>query len=149
MTLESIVVWIIIGGIAGLLAEWLIGGIHTGCIGTVIVGIIGAFIGGCCSACCTSRSVPGSSMRSSQPSPERRSCYWWSDCSAGDNQGGVKKYDAAAPDHYISRSCEGEQTAPIMKSSVLPRIFYLEIMPLANWEHFYILWYRGINRPTN
>ncbi len=46
MTLESIVVWIIVGGIAGLLAEWLIGGIHTGCIGTVIVGIIGAFIGG-------------------------------------------------------------------------------------------------------
>ena len=46
MTLDSIVVWIIVGGIAGLLAEWLIGGIHTGCIGTVIVGIIGAFIGG-------------------------------------------------------------------------------------------------------
>ena len=46
MTLESIVVWIIVGGIAGLLAEWLIGGIHTGCIGTVIVGVIGAFIGG-------------------------------------------------------------------------------------------------------
>ncbi len=46
MTLTSIVTWIIVGGIAGLLAEWLIGGIHTGCIGTVIVGIIGAFVGG-------------------------------------------------------------------------------------------------------
>ncbi len=46
MTLTSIITWIIVGGIAGLLAEWLIGGIHTGCIGTVIVGIIGAFIGG-------------------------------------------------------------------------------------------------------
>ena len=46
MTLNSIVTWIVVGGIAGLLAEWLIGGIHTGCIGTVIVGIIGAFIGG-------------------------------------------------------------------------------------------------------
>ena len=46
MSLESIVVWIVVGGISGLLAEWLIGGIHTGCIGTVIVGIIGAFIGG-------------------------------------------------------------------------------------------------------
>jgi uncharacterized membrane protein YeaQ/YmgE (transglycosylase-associated protein family) len=46
MSLESIVVWIVVGGVAGLLAEWLIGGIHTGCIGTVIVGIIGAFIGG-------------------------------------------------------------------------------------------------------
>ena len=42
----SIVTWIIVGGIAGLLAEWLIGGIHTGCIGTVIVGVVGAFIGG-------------------------------------------------------------------------------------------------------
>jgi uncharacterized membrane protein YeaQ/YmgE (transglycosylase-associated protein family) len=46
MNLTSIITWIIIGGIAGLLAEWLIGGIHTGCIGTVIVGIVGAFIGG-------------------------------------------------------------------------------------------------------
>ncbi len=46
MTLTSIITWIIVGGIAGLLAEWLIGGIHTGCIGTVIVGVIGAFVGG-------------------------------------------------------------------------------------------------------
>lgn len=46
MSLESIIVWIVVGGIAGLLAEWLVGGINTGCIGTVIVGIIGAFIGG-------------------------------------------------------------------------------------------------------
>ena len=46
MALNSIITWVIVGGIAGLLAEWLIGGIHTGCIGTVIVGIIGAFIGG-------------------------------------------------------------------------------------------------------
>jgi uncharacterized membrane protein YeaQ/YmgE (transglycosylase-associated protein family) len=46
MALNSIITWIIVGGIAGLLAEWLIGGIHTGCIGTVIVGVIGAFIGG-------------------------------------------------------------------------------------------------------
>lgn len=46
MNLTSIVTWIIVGGVAGLLAEWLIGGINTGCIGTVIVGIVGAFIGG-------------------------------------------------------------------------------------------------------
>lgn len=46
MTLESIFVWVIVGGIAGLLANWLIGGLNLGCIGTVIVGIIGAFIGG-------------------------------------------------------------------------------------------------------
>ncbi len=46
MTLTTIVTWIIVGGIAGLLAEWLIGGIHAGCIGTVIIGVLGAFIGG-------------------------------------------------------------------------------------------------------
>ncbi len=46
MTLNTIITWIIVGGIAGLLAEWLIGGIHAGCIGTVVVGILGAFIGG-------------------------------------------------------------------------------------------------------
>lgn len=46
MTLNAIVTWIIVGGVAGLLAEWLIGGIHAGCMGTVIIGILGAFIGG-------------------------------------------------------------------------------------------------------
>lgn len=46
MAINSIITWIIVGGIAGLLAEWLIGGIYTGCIGTVIIGVLGAFIGG-------------------------------------------------------------------------------------------------------
>ncbi len=46
MTLTSIITWIIVGGIAGFLAEAVIGGIRTGCIGTVIVGVVGAFIGG-------------------------------------------------------------------------------------------------------
>ena len=46
MTLETIIIWVVVGGIAGLLAEWLIGGINAGCIGTVIIGILGAFIGG-------------------------------------------------------------------------------------------------------
>lgn len=46
MALGSIITWIIVGGIAGLLAEKLLGGFHLGCIGTVIVGIIGAFVGG-------------------------------------------------------------------------------------------------------
>ncbi len=46
LDLNQIVTWIIVGGVAGLLAEWLIGGIRVGCIGTVIVGILGAFIGG-------------------------------------------------------------------------------------------------------
>jgi len=42
----SLITWIIVGGIAGLLAEWAIGGFNLGCIGTVLVGIAGAFIGG-------------------------------------------------------------------------------------------------------
>jgi uncharacterized membrane protein YeaQ/YmgE (transglycosylase-associated protein family) len=46
MTLNAIITWIIVGGIAGLLAEWLIGGVAAGCIGTVVIGILGAFIGG-------------------------------------------------------------------------------------------------------
>ncbi len=46
MNLTSIITWIIVGGVAGGLAEMLIGGIHTGCIGTILVGIVGAFVGG-------------------------------------------------------------------------------------------------------
>lgn len=46
MSLDSLVTWIIVGGIAGLLAEWIIGGFDLGCIGTVLVGIVGAFVGG-------------------------------------------------------------------------------------------------------
>ena len=46
MAIGSIVTWIIVGGISGFLAERVIGGFHIGCIGTVIVGIVGAFIGG-------------------------------------------------------------------------------------------------------
>ncbi len=44
--MDSIITWIIVGGIAGLLAEWAIGGFNLGCIGTVLVGIAGAFVGG-------------------------------------------------------------------------------------------------------
>ena len=46
MALSSIIVWVLVGAIAGSVAEWLIGGISTGCIGTVLIGIVGAFIGG-------------------------------------------------------------------------------------------------------
>ena len=45
MALGSIIVWVIVGAVAGSLAEWLIGGISTGCIGTVLIGIVGAFVG--------------------------------------------------------------------------------------------------------
>jgi len=46
MSGEQILVWIVIGGIAGILAEWLIGGLRSGLIGAIIVGILGAIIGG-------------------------------------------------------------------------------------------------------
>jgi uncharacterized membrane protein YeaQ/YmgE (transglycosylase-associated protein family) len=45
MALNSIIVWIIVGGIAGTIADWLVRGISTGCLGSVVVGIIGAFVG--------------------------------------------------------------------------------------------------------
>ncbi len=45
MTLEQIVLWIVVGGIAGLLAEIVMGS-RLGLIGMIIIGILGAFIGG-------------------------------------------------------------------------------------------------------
>ena len=46
MTIEQVVVWIIVGGIAGLLADALIKGIRVGLVGAILIGILGAFIGG-------------------------------------------------------------------------------------------------------
>ncbi len=46
MALNSIIVWIIVGGVAGTIADWLVSGVRLGCLGTVIIGIIGAFVGG-------------------------------------------------------------------------------------------------------
>jgi len=45
MAVNSIIVWVLVGGIAGTIADWLVSGINMGCLGTVIVGIIGAFVG--------------------------------------------------------------------------------------------------------
>jgi uncharacterized membrane protein YeaQ/YmgE (transglycosylase-associated protein family) len=45
MTLEQLVLLIVVGGIAGLLADAIVSGIKVGLVGAVIVGIIGAFIG--------------------------------------------------------------------------------------------------------
>jgi uncharacterized membrane protein YeaQ/YmgE (transglycosylase-associated protein family) len=46
MTPENLIVWLIIGLIAGSLATRIIGGHSYGCIGNIIVGLIGAVIGG-------------------------------------------------------------------------------------------------------
>jgi uncharacterized membrane protein YeaQ/YmgE (transglycosylase-associated protein family) len=45
MSLESIIIWVVVGGIAGTIADWLVRGVSLGCLGTVIIGIIGAFVG--------------------------------------------------------------------------------------------------------
>lgn len=45
MSLESILIWAVIGLIAGWLAGALIGGGY-GILGDIIVGIVGAFLGG-------------------------------------------------------------------------------------------------------
>jgi len=45
MTLETILIWLVIGLISGWLASMVAGG-GFGLIGDVIVGVVGAFIGG-------------------------------------------------------------------------------------------------------
>lgn len=44
--LLNILAWIIVGGVAGWLASLLVRGTGLGLLGDVIVGIVGAFIGG-------------------------------------------------------------------------------------------------------
>jgi uncharacterized membrane protein YeaQ/YmgE (transglycosylase-associated protein family) len=46
MTLQTLVILLIVGGIAGLLAEAVVKGRRLGLLGAVIVGVIGAFVGG-------------------------------------------------------------------------------------------------------
>jgi uncharacterized membrane protein YeaQ/YmgE (transglycosylase-associated protein family) len=46
MTAETIIIWIIVGAIAGWLAGLVVRGGGFGLVGNIIVGIIGAFLGG-------------------------------------------------------------------------------------------------------
>ncbi len=46
MTVETLVIWIIVGAIAGWLAGLVVRGFGFGLVGNIIVGIIGAFLGG-------------------------------------------------------------------------------------------------------
>jgi uncharacterized membrane protein YeaQ/YmgE (transglycosylase-associated protein family) len=45
MTLETFLLWIVIGLVAGWLASAIVGGGY-GIVGDIIVGVVGAFIGG-------------------------------------------------------------------------------------------------------
>ena len=46
MSLESILIWIIVGGVAGFLAGVIVKGYGLGVVGNIVVGIVGAFIAG-------------------------------------------------------------------------------------------------------
>lgn len=46
MTVEALLIWIIVGGVAGFLAGALVKGYGFGVVGNVVVGIVGAFLAG-------------------------------------------------------------------------------------------------------
>ena len=46
MAIESLIVWLIVGGVAGWLAGLIVKGYGFGLIGNIVVGIVGAFIAG-------------------------------------------------------------------------------------------------------
>lgn len=46
MTLESILIFLLIGAVAGWLAGLIVKGFGFGLIGNIVVGVLGAFIGG-------------------------------------------------------------------------------------------------------
>ena len=44
--LVSILSWIVVGFVAGLLARWIVRDDRSGCLSTIAVGVLGALIGG-------------------------------------------------------------------------------------------------------
>ena len=42
----SIVAWLIVGLVAGMLASYTVGGVGYGLIGDIVIGIVGSFLGG-------------------------------------------------------------------------------------------------------
>lgn len=46
MTLETLLIWLFIGAVAGWLAGVIVKGFGFGLVGNIVVGILGAFIGG-------------------------------------------------------------------------------------------------------
>ena len=46
MGIDSLIVWLIVGGVAGWLAGLIVKGYGFGIIGNIVVGIVGAFIAG-------------------------------------------------------------------------------------------------------
>ena len=60
----GLVGWIVVGLIAGLLARWIVKDSRTGCIYTVVIGVLGAIIGGWLMALIDERGVNEFSLRS-------------------------------------------------------------------------------------
>ena len=60
----SLIGWILVGLIAGGLARWIVKDNRTGCIYTMIVGVLGAVIGGWLMATIDEDGVTGFSLRS-------------------------------------------------------------------------------------
>jgi uncharacterized membrane protein YeaQ/YmgE (transglycosylase-associated protein family) len=46
MSLETLLIWLVIGAVAGWLAGIVVKGAGFGLIGNIVVGIVGAFVGG-------------------------------------------------------------------------------------------------------
>jgi len=46
MTLDQLVIWIVVGGVAGFLADAVVSGTKLGVLEAIVVGILGAFVGG-------------------------------------------------------------------------------------------------------
>ncbi|MEO7199249.1 MAG: GlsB/YeaQ/YmgE family stress response membrane protein [Dokdonella sp.] len=46
ITLQTLIIWLLVGGIAGWLAGLIVRGFGFGLVGNIIIGIIGAFVAG-------------------------------------------------------------------------------------------------------
>ena len=46
MAVEAFIIWLIVGAIAGWLAATIVKGYGLGLVGNIVVGIVGAFVGG-------------------------------------------------------------------------------------------------------
>jgi uncharacterized membrane protein YeaQ/YmgE (transglycosylase-associated protein family) len=60
----NILGWIFVGLIAGLLARWIVKDSRTGCIYTMVVGVLGALIGGALMSLVDEQGIDDFSIRS-------------------------------------------------------------------------------------
>ena len=46
MNFESLIIWIIVGAIAGIVLDTVMGGMRIGLVGAILIGVLGAIISG-------------------------------------------------------------------------------------------------------